>query len=159
MQQIQENLFVILSLLIFGSAAFILFKRFGKPDQSQNQIINSDEVFSELSKSKEEAAKFTALAQERKFEVEQLKRELSDLRERIDEQNVQLREHSNTIAKIHAQREAANNAANEKIEMLSKVRRDIVQRQYLRKQFPLLKHLKAILKFKAPGVKWFSKIY
>ena len=73
MQQIQENLFVILSLLIFGSAAFILFKRFGKPDQSQNQIINSDEVFSELSKSKEEAAKFTALAQERKFEVEQLK--------------------------------------------------------------------------------------
>ncbi len=123
MQQIQENLFVILSLLIFGSAAFILFKRFGKPDQSQNQIINSDEVFSELSKSKEEAAKFTALAQERKFEVEQLKRELSDLRERIDEQNIQLREHSNTIAKIHAQREAENNAANEKIEMLSKVRR------------------------------------
>ena len=83
MQQIQENLFVILSLLIFGSAAFILFKRFGKkPDQSQNQIINSDDVFSELSKSKEEAAKFTALAQERKFEVEQLKSELSDLRER-----------------------------------------------------------------------------
>ena len=125
MQQIQENLFVILSLLIFGSAAFIIFKRFGKPDQSQNQIINSDEVFSELSKSKEEAAKFTALAQERKFEVEQLKRELSDLRERIDEQNVQLREHSNTIAKIHAQREAENRAANEKIEMLSKVRRDM----------------------------------
>ena len=90
MQQIQENLFVILSLLIFGSAAFILFKRFGKPDQSQNQIINSDEVFSELSKSKEEAAKFTALAQERKFEVEQLKRELSDLRERIDEQKVEI---------------------------------------------------------------------
>ena len=125
MQQIQENLFVILSLLIFGSVAFILFKRFGKPDQSQNQIINSDEVFSELSKSKEEAAKFTALAQERKFEVEQLKRELSDLRERIDEQNVQLREHSNTIAKIHAQREVENRAANEKIEMLSKVRRDM----------------------------------
>ena len=125
MQQIQENLFVILSLLIFGSAAFILFKRFGKPDRSQNQIINSDEVFSELAKSKEEAAKFTALAQERKFEVEQLRRELSDLRERIDEQNIQLREHSNTIAKIHAQREAENNAANEKIEMLSKVRRDM----------------------------------
>ena len=125
MQQIQENLFVILSILIFGSAAFILFKRFGKTDQSQNQIINSDEVFSELSKSKEEAAKFTALAQERKFEVEQLKRELTDLRERIDEQNIQLREHSNTIAKIHAQREAENNAANEKIEMLSKVRRDM----------------------------------
>ena len=125
MQQIQENLFVILSLLIFGSAAFILLKRFGKPDQSQNQIINSDKVFSELAKSKEEAAKFTALAQERKFEVEQLKRELSDLRERIDEQNIQLREHSNTIAKIHAQREAENNAANEKIEMLSKVRRDM----------------------------------
>ena len=78
-------------------------------------------MFSELSKSKEEAAKFTALAQERKFEVEQLKAS-SDLRERIDEQNVQLREHSNTIAKIHAQREAENNAANEKIEMLSKVR-------------------------------------
>ena len=36
-----------------------------------------------------------------------------------------MREHSNTIAKIHAQREAENNAANEKIEMLSKVRRDM----------------------------------
>ena len=125
MQQIQENLFIVLSLIIFGSAAFILVKRFGKSDQSQNQIINTDKVLSELSKSKEDAAKFNTLAQERKFEVEQLKSELSDLRERIDEQNTQLREYSNTIAKINAQREAENNASNEKIEMLSKVRRDM----------------------------------
>ena len=125
MQQIQENLFIVLSLIIFGSAAFILVKRFGKSDQSQNQIINTDKVLSELSKSKEDAAKFNTLAQERKFEVEQLKSELSDLRERIDEQNTQLREYSNTIAKINAQREAENNATNEKIEMLSKVRRDM----------------------------------
>ena len=74
MQQIQENLFrYFVSINIWVSSLFILFKRFGKPDQSQNQIINSEEVFSELAKSKEEAAKFTALAQERKFEVEQLK--------------------------------------------------------------------------------------
>jgi DNA recombination protein RmuC len=74
---------------------------------------------------KEEAAKFTALAEERKLEIVRLKGELSDLREKIDEQNIQLREQSNTITKIHAKSEAEHRAANEKIEMLTKVRREM----------------------------------
>jgi DNA recombination protein RmuC len=105
--------------------AFLFLRRFGKPSHSEKLNTYSDKIFSELSVTKEEAAKFTALAEERKLEIVRLKGELSDLREKIDEQNTQLREHSNTITKIHAKSEAEHRAANEKIEMLTKVRREM----------------------------------
>ena len=125
LQQIMENLLGFLSLSVFGVIAFLFLWRFGKPSHSEKPNTYSDKIFSELSVTKEEAAKFTALAEERKLEIVRLKGELSDLREKIDEQNTQLREHSNTITKIHAKSEAEHRAANEKIEMLTKVRREM----------------------------------
>ena len=125
LQQIMENLLGFLSLLVFGVIAFLLLRRFGKPSPSEKPNIYGDKIFSELSETKEAAAKFTALAEERKLEIERLKGELSDLREKIDEQNTQLREHSNTITKIHAKSEAEHQAANEKIEILTKVKREM----------------------------------
>ena len=125
LQQIMENLLGFLSLSVFGVIAFLFLWRFGKPSESEKPNTYSDKIFSDLSVTKEEAAKFTALAEERKLEIVRLKGELSDLREKIDEQNTQLREHSNTITKIHAKSEAEHRAANEKIEMLTKVRREM----------------------------------
>ena len=125
LQQIMENLLGFLSLSVFGVIAFLFLRRFGKPSHSEKLNTYSDKIFSELSVTKEEAAKFTALAEERKLEIVRLKGELSDLREKIDEQNTQLRDHSNTITKIHAKSEAEHRAANEKIEMLTKVRREM----------------------------------
>ena len=125
LQQIMENLLGFLSLSVFGVIAFLFLWRFGKPSESEKPNTYSDKIFSELSVTKEEAAKFTALAEERKLEIVRLKGELSDLREKIDEQNTQLRDHSNTITKIHAKSEAEHRAANEKIEMLTKVRREM----------------------------------
>ena len=125
LQQIMENLLGFLSLSVFGVIAFLFLRRFGKPSHSEKLNTYSDKIFSELSVTKEEAAKFTALAEERKLEIVRLKGELSDLREKIDEQNTQLREHSNTITKIHAKSEAEHRTANEKIEMLTKVRREM----------------------------------
>ena len=101
------------------------FLRFGKPFSSQKPNITSNEAYSEFSKSKEEAAKFAALAEERKLENGRLKDDLKDLQEKIDEQNTQLRDQSNTITKIRAKNEAEQKAANEKIEILTKVRRDM----------------------------------
>ena len=101
------------------------FWRFGKPFSSQKPNITSNEVYSEFSKSKEEAAKFAALAEERKLENGRLKDDLKDLQEKIDEQNTQLRDQSNTITKIRAKNEAEQKAANEKIEILTKIRRDM----------------------------------
>ena len=120
-----ENLPTFLSILLFGVIVLALFWRFGKPYSSQKPNITSSEVYSELSNSKEEAAKFTALAEERKLEIGRLKDDLKDLREKIDEQNTQLRDHSNTITKIRAKNEAEQQAANEKIEILTTVRRDM----------------------------------
>ena len=125
LQQIMENLLGFLSLSVFGVIAFLFLRRFGKPSHYEKPNTYSDKIFSELSVTKEEAAKFTALAEERKLEIVRLKGELSDLREKIDEQNIQLREQSNTITKIHAKSEAEHRAANEKIEMLTKVRREM----------------------------------
>ena len=125
LQQIMENLLGFLSLLVFGVIAFLLLRRFGKPSPSEKPNILGDKIFSELSETKEVAAKFTALAEERKLEIERLKGELSDLREKIDEQNTQLREHSNTITKVRTKSEAEHQAANEKIEMLTKVKREM----------------------------------
>ena len=125
LQQIMENLLGFLSLLVFGVIAFLLLRRFGKASPSEKPNILGDKIFSELSETKEVAAKFTALAEERKLEIERLKGELSDLREKIDEQNTQLREHSNTITKVRAKSEAEHQAANEKIEMLTKVKREM----------------------------------
>ena len=65
------------------------------------------------------------MAEERKLEIGRLKDDLIDLREKIDEQNTQLRDHSNTITKIRAKNEAEQQAANEKIEILTTVRRDM----------------------------------
>ena len=125
LQQIMENLLGFLSLLVFGVIAFLLLRRFGKPSPSEKPNIYGDKIFSELSETKEAAAKFTALAEERKLEIERLKGELSGLREKIDEQNTQLREHSNTITKVRAKSEAEHQAANEKIEILTKVKREM----------------------------------
>ena len=120
-----ENLPTFLSILLFVALGVAFFWRFGKPFSSQKPNITSNGAYSEFSKSKEEAAKFAALAEERKLENGRLKDDLKDLQEKIDEQNTQLRDQSNTITKIRAKNEAEQKAANEKIEILTKIRRDM----------------------------------
>ena len=120
-----ENLPTFLSILLFVALGLAFFWRFVKPFSSQKPNITSNGAYSEFSKSKEEAAKFAALAEERKLENGRLKDDLKDLQEKIDEQNTQLRDQSNTITKIRAKNEAEQKAANEKIEILTKVRRDM----------------------------------
>ena len=120
-----ENLPTFLSILLFVALGLAFFWRFVKPFSSQKPNITSNGAYSEFSKSKEEAAKFAALAEERKLENGRLKDDLKDLQEKIDEQNTQLRDQSNTITEIRAKNEAEQKAANEKIEMLTKVRRDM----------------------------------
>ena len=120
-----ENLPTFLSILLFVALGLAFFWRFVKPFSSQKPNITSSVAYSEFSKSKEEAAKFAALAEERKLENGRLKDDLKDLQEKIDEQNTQLRDQSNTITKIRAKNEAEQKAATEKIEILTKVRRDM----------------------------------
>ena len=120
-----ENLPTFLSILLFVALGLAFFWRFVKPFSSQKPNITSNGAYSEFSKSKEEAAKFAALAEERKLENGRLKDDLKDLQEKIDEQNTQLRDQSNTITKIRAKNEAEQKAANEKIEILTKIRRDM----------------------------------
>ena len=120
-----ENLPTFLSIFLFVALGLAFFWRFVKPFSSQKPNITSNGAYSEFSKSKEEAAKFAALAEERKLENGRLKDDLKDLQEKIDEQNTQLRDQSNTITKIRAKNEAEQKAANEKIEILTKVRRDM----------------------------------
>ena len=120
-----ENLPTFLSILLFVALGLAFFWRFVKPFSSQKPNITSNGAYSEFSKSKEEAAKFAALAEERKLENGRLKDDLKDLQEKIDEQNTQLRDQSNTITKIRAKNEAEQKAANEKIEILTKLRHDM----------------------------------
>ena len=120
-----ENLPTFLSILLFVAFGLAFFWRFVKPFSSQKPNITSNGAYSEFSKSKEEAAKFAALAEERKLENGRLKDDLKDLQEKIDEQNTQLRDQSNTITKIRAKNEAEQKAANEKIEILTKLRHDM----------------------------------
>ena len=83
-----------------------------------------------------------------KANIEKLRQLLTPLKEHVGHFEKELRQ-------VHEETVKDRERLKAEISQLSNV-----QRQYLRKQFPLLKHLKAILRFKGPGVKWFSlKIY
>ena len=79
----------------------------------------------ELSSSKEIAARASALAEERKAEIDRLNGDLSKLRLKIDELNKDTREQSNEITQLRANRAADQRAAQEKIDMLSQLRDDM----------------------------------
>jgi len=79
----------------------------------------------ELSSSKEAAARASALAEERKAEIDRLNGDLSKLRLKIDELNKDTREQSNEITQLRANRAADQRAAQEKIDMLLQLRDDM----------------------------------
>jgi len=84
-----------------------------------------DIITNDLSLARQDAARATALAEERKEEIDRLNGDLSKLRSKIDELNIQLREQSNEITQLKTNRESERRAAQEKIEMLSQLRDDM----------------------------------
>ncbi len=79
----------------------------------------------DLATVKETTARATALAEERKNEIERLNGDLSKLRAKIDELNTDARKQSNEITQLRTNREADQRSAQEKIDMLTRLRDDM----------------------------------
>ena len=100
----------------------VIYKRAGGApsehfDQQGLEVLNT-----KLSDAEQTSARASALAEERKSEIERLNQDLSKLRSKIEDQNEKSRTQSNELTKVTANRAAEQKASQEKIEMLSKVR-------------------------------------
>ena len=80
---------------------------------------------SEIRASDKEAAKYTALADERKAEVDRLNQDLSKLRSKLDLENEEKTNLSNKVSELIAQGLAERKSSDEKIEILTKFRKDM----------------------------------
>ena len=109
------------SLTIFLLLA-VLFKRATKTPSEHLGAQNLDAINKSLSEAEQLAAGTSALAEERKSEVDRLNQDLSKLRTKMDDLNEKSRVQSNEITEITANRAAEQKASQEKIEMLSQVR-------------------------------------
>ena len=100
----------------------VIYKRAGGApsehfDQQGLEVLNT-----KLSDAEQTSARASALAEERKSEIERLNQDLSKLRSKIEDQNEKSRTQSNELTKVTANRAAEQKASQEKIEMLSQVR-------------------------------------
>ena len=120
-QNINTIGFLITILLLI---AILRSRRTGKSIDAGN-LGDINALSAELSSSKETAARASALAEERKAEIDRLNGDLSKLRMKIDELNKDTREQSNEITQLRANRAADQRAAQEKIDMLSQMRDDM----------------------------------
>ena len=109
------------SLTIFLLLA-VLFKRATKTPFDHLDEQNLGAINKSLSEAEQLAAGTSALAEERKSEVDRLNQDLSKLRTKMDDLNEKSRVQSNEITEITANRAAEQRASQEKIEMLSQVR-------------------------------------
>ena len=80
---------------------------------------------SEIRASDKEAAKYTALADERKAEVDRLNQDLSKLRSKLDLENEEKTNLSNKVSELIAQGLAERKSSDEKIEILTQFRKDM----------------------------------
>jgi len=120
-QNINAIGFLITILLLI---AILRSRRSDKP-RDTGDLGDINALSAELSSSKEAAARASALAEERKAEIDRLNGDLSKLRLKIDELNKDTREQSNEITQLRANRAADQRAAQEKIDMLSQLRDDM----------------------------------
>jgi DNA recombination protein RmuC len=120
-QNINAIGFLITILLLIA----ILRSRHSGKSLDTGNLGDINALSAELSSSKESAARASALAEERKAEVDRLNGDLSKLRLKIDELNKDTREQSNEITQLRANRAADQRAAQEKIDMLSQLRDDM----------------------------------
>ena len=120
-QNINAIGFLITILLLIA----ILRSRRSDKSRDIGDLGDINALSAELSSSKEIAARASALAEERKAEIDRLNGDLSKLRLKIDELNKDTREQSNEITQLRANRAADQRAAQEKIDMLSQLRDDM----------------------------------
>ena len=120
-QNINAIGFLITILLLIA----ILRSRRSDKSRDTGDLGDINALSAELSSSKEAAARASALAEERKAEIDRLNGDLSKLRLKIDELNKDTREQSNEITQLRANRAADQRAAQEKIDMLSQLRDDM----------------------------------
>lgn len=120
-QNINAIGFLITILLLIA----ILRSRRSDKSRDTGDLGDINALSAELSSSKEIAARASALAEERKTEIDRLNGDLSKLRLKIDELNKDTREQSNEITQLRANRAADQRAAQEKIDMLSQLRDDM----------------------------------
>ena len=109
------------SLTIFLLLA-VLFKRATKTPSEPSGLQNLDAMSKKLSEAEQTAARTSALAEERKSEIDRLNQDLSKLRIKIDKLNETSRIQSNEITQISTNRSAEQKTSQEKIDMLSQVR-------------------------------------
>jgi DNA recombination protein RmuC len=115
-----------INLLGFAVIILLLVLLIIKRPQRNPSELKSFESINELKSSLSEAQQFSArtsaLADERKSEIDRLNQDLSKLRLKIDDLNDQLRTQSNEITQLNANRVADQRAAQEKIDMLTHLR-------------------------------------
>jgi len=101
----------------------VVIALFRKPkDDGSTRVAKSDDA---LREAREDAAKFEALAGERKQEMDRLNGDLSKLRGRLETGANERQELSNTISRLQAEMKAERETSDEKIRMLSKLRDDM----------------------------------
>jgi len=101
----------------------VVIALFRKPkDDGSTRVAKSDDA---LREARENAAKFEALAGERKQEMDRLNGDLSKLRGRLETGANERQELSNTISRLQAEMKAERETSDEKIRMLSKLRDDM----------------------------------
>ena len=121
-----EN-FYIFGFVFLGILILFSNRRKGMPTEN-NSAGYEDKINileSEIRASVKEAAKYTALADERKAEVDRLNQDLSKLRSKLDLENEEKTNLSNKVAELIAQGLAERKSSNEKIEILTQFRKDM----------------------------------
>ena len=121
-----EN-FYIFGFVFLGILILFSNRRKGMPTEN-NSAGYEDKINileSEIRASDKEAAKYTALADERKAEVDRLNQDLSKLRSKLDLENEEKTNLSNKVAELIAQGLAERKSSNEKIEILTQFRKDM----------------------------------
>lgn len=121
-----EN-FYIIGFVFLG--ALILFS-----NRKKTVPLNSDlgvyeekikHLEAEIRTSVTDASKFTALAEERKSEVDRLNQDLSKLRNKLDFENEEKTSLSNKVSELIAQSHAERKSSEEKIQILTQFRKDM----------------------------------
>ena len=110
--------FAVIILLLF----LLIIKRPQRNPSELEGFESINELKSSLSEAQQFSARTSALADERKSEIDRLNQDLSKLRLKIDDLNDQLRTQSNEITQLNANRVADQRAAQEKIDMLTHLR-------------------------------------
>lgn len=121
----------LLAVVILG--ALVVFMLFRKPkgeghvQQTEHATLRTafEKQEGELREARTRADRYDALAGERKAEIDRLNSDLSKLREKLDCEAEDRQKLSNTISRLQAEMKATQEASEDKIRMLSELRKDM----------------------------------